>query len=63
VATYFGTEADSGTVATGKLANLLVLDANPLEDITNSLKRAGVVLNGTWHSRASLDAKLDALKR
>jgi imidazolonepropionase-like amidohydrolase len=63
VATYFGTEADSGTVATGRLANLLVLDANPLEDITNSLKRAGVVLNGTWHSRASLDAKLDALKR
>lgn len=62
VAAYFGTEADSGTVATGKLANLLVLDANPLADITNSLKRAGVVLNGTWHSGASLDAKLDALK-
>lgn len=62
VAVYFGTEADSGTVATGKLANLLVLDANPLDDITNSLKRTGVVLNGTWHSRASLDAKLDALK-
>ncbi len=62
VAVYFGTEADSGTVATGKLANLLVLDANPLDDITNSLERAGVVLNGTWHSRAALDAKLDALK-
>lgn len=62
VAVYFGTEADGGTVATRKLANLLVLDANPLDDITNSLKRAGVVLNGTWHSRASLDAKLEALK-
>jgi imidazolonepropionase-like amidohydrolase len=62
VAVYFGTEADSGMVATGTLANLLVLDANPLDDITNSLKRAGVVLNGTWHSRASLDAKLEALK-
>jgi imidazolonepropionase-like amidohydrolase len=62
VAVYFGTEADTGTVAVGKEANLLVLDANPLTDIGNTLRRTGVVLNGTWHSRAALDAKLDALK-
>lgn len=63
VAVYLGTEADSGTVATGKLANLLVLDANPLDDIANTRRRAGVVLDGRWHSRTSLDAKLDALTR
>ncbi len=63
VAVYFGTEAEDGTVATGKRANLLVVDANPLADIGNTLKRAGVVLEGQWHSKASLDAKLDALKR
>ncbi|MCC6162226.1 MAG: amidohydrolase family protein [Acidobacteria bacterium] len=59
VAVYFGTQADSGTVATGKLANLLVLDANPLDDITNSLRRTGVVLNGTWHDRDALDRLLE----
>lgn len=62
VAVYFGTESDSGTVETGKLANLLVVDANPLDDIANTRRRAGVVLNGTWHSGASLDAMLDALR-
>src|SRR5690606_433195 len=62
VATYFETEADSGTVAGGKLANLLVLDANPLDDISAVHRRAGVVLNGTWHSGASLDAMLEGLK-
>ncbi len=62
VATYFETEADSGTVASGKLANLLVLDANPLDDISAVHRRAGVVLNGTWHSGASLDAMLEGLK-
>lgn len=62
VAVYFGTEAESGTVAIGKLANLLVVDGNPLADIGNTLKRAGVVLDGRWHSKASLEAKLDALK-
>lgn len=62
VAVYLGTEADTGTIAAGKEANLLVLDANPLDDISNSMKRAGVVLDGVWHSRASLDARLEALK-
>lgn len=59
VAVYFGTEADGGIVATGKLANLLVLDASPLDDITNSLWRTGVVLNGTWHDREALDRLIE----
>jgi len=63
VAVYLGTEKDTGTVATGKQADLVVLDANPLDDIANAHKRAGVVLNGRWHSRAALDTMLEGLKR
>jgi imidazolonepropionase-like amidohydrolase len=62
VAVYYEREADTGTVAVGKEANLLVLEANPLQDIGNTLRRTGVVLNGTWHSREALDARLEALK-
>jgi amidohydrolase family protein len=37
-----------GTVTVGKRADLLVLDANPLETISNTRKIAGVVLRGAW---------------
>lgn len=62
VAVYFGTDKQEGTVARGMRADLLVLNANPLQDISKTMDRAGVVLNGTWHSRASLDEKLGALR-
>lgn len=62
VATYFGTAGEEGTVAPGMKANLLVLRANPLQDITRTLDRAGVVVNGTWHDRAALDAMLETLR-
>jgi len=62
VATYFGTQKEEGTVARGMKANLLVLDANPLQDITRTLGRAGVVHNGRWHDRAALDQMLQKLE-
>lgn len=62
VATYFGTDKEEGTVARGMKANLLVLDANPLQDVTRTLGRAGVVHNGTWHDRAALDRMLQQLE-
>ena len=45
-----------GTVAPGKLADLVLLDANPLADIRNSRTIRGVMINGRWHDRAALDA-------
>ena len=62
VATYFGLENDEGTVAVGRRANLLVVDANPLQDITRTTQRFGVVHGGTWHDRAALDAMLEPLR-
>lgn len=60
-ARYFGTSSSTGTVAAGKRADLVLLDANPLEDITNTTKIAGVFINGRWMSRAELDKRLAAL--
>jgi imidazolonepropionase-like amidohydrolase len=46
-----------GTVATGKSADFIVLDANPLENIHNSRKITAVYLRGTPVDRAALRAK------
>jgi imidazolonepropionase-like amidohydrolase len=45
----------SGTVEVGKRADLVLLDANPLENMNNVLKRAGVMLNGAWFTKQELE--------
>jgi imidazolonepropionase-like amidohydrolase len=45
-ARYFGMLDSAGTVARGKLADLVLLDANPLEDIRNTRRISAVVTNG-----------------
>jgi imidazolonepropionase-like amidohydrolase len=47
--------ADTGTIEKGKRADLVLLDANPLEDIRNTRKIESVVLAGRYFSRADLD--------
>lgn len=46
---------DSGKLVVGGRADLVLLRANPLDDIRNVSKVAGVVLNGRWLSRDYLD--------
>jgi len=50
--------ADLGTVERGKLADLVLLDANPLDDIANTRKIRAVVLAGRYLDRAALDRML-----
>jgi imidazolonepropionase-like amidohydrolase len=56
--------ADSlGTVEPGKLADLVLLDANPLEDIRNTQKILAVVADGRLSRRADLDQLLAGVER
>jgi imidazolonepropionase-like amidohydrolase len=57
-AQYIGGADSLGTVAAGKLADLVLLDADPLADIHNVLKIRAVVANGRYFDRPQLD-KMD----
>jgi imidazolonepropionase-like amidohydrolase len=57
-ARFLGREADLGTVERGKLADLVLLDKNPLTDIANTRAITAVVANGRYFSRADLDGIL-----
>ena len=59
VGVYFN-DASTGTIANGKRADLLLLNANPLEKIENSAAIAGVMINGRWMSRAEIDKRLES---
>ncbi len=48
-----------GAIEAGRLADLVVLDANPLDDITNTRRICAVVLNGRLLDRAELDQLLE----
>ena len=54
-AVYLGMEADIGSLEEGKLADLVVLSENPLEDIRNSESVETVVLNGRVYDAGTLD--------
>ncbi len=54
--------ADLGTVASGKSASFVVLDANPLDNITNTRRISAVYLRGTAIHRSALKARFSAGK-
>lgn len=57
-AEWLGLADSVGTIASGKVADLVLLDANPLDDISNTRRIAAVVLRGRLFQREDLDALL-----
>lgn len=62
-AQWLGVDDDRGTVAVGKRADLVLLDANPIAKVANTRRIAGVFLNGRFLSRAELDAMMEDLAK
>jgi hypothetical protein len=62
-ARYFGVLDSLGTAEVGKVADLVLLDADPLADIGNTRRIAAVVLRGGYLDRAELDGLLKGARR
>jgi imidazolonepropionase-like amidohydrolase len=58
---FFGTLNKTGTIEKGKRADLVLLEANPLDDIANTQKRAGVMLNGKYYQQSEMNKWLDEI--
>ena len=59
---FFHMEDRAGTVEKGKYADLVFLDANPLEDIRNTQKISGVIFNGRFFNKADLQKILQKVE-
>lgn len=58
-ADYLGRSGELGEVREGAVADLILVDTNPLDDLSALEKIDGVMTRGTWYDRAKLDQMLD----
>jgi imidazolonepropionase-like amidohydrolase len=55
--------ADAGTIKPGAIADLILINGNPLTDITNTKNVQGVMMRGKWLSKSEIDAGLKKLEK
>ncbi len=60
-AEFLGTLDQSGTVAVGKRADIILLEGDPLKDVRNTTRRAGVMVGGRWLSETEIRRMLSNL--
>lgn len=60
-ARYFGTPDAFGTVEPGRRADLILLEANPLDDVANVQRRIGVMVRGQWLPEADIQSRLGTI--
>lgn len=61
VARYYGAEQEFGSIESGQRADLILLTANPLTDLANLARRAGVMVNGRWLAETEIQARLERI--
>ena len=61
VNSHLGLDGNFGTIAPGQRADLLLLESNPLEDLSNLKDRVGVMVRGRWIPRREIDDGLRLL--
>jgi imidazolonepropionase-like amidohydrolase len=62
VAAHFGKAGRRFTVRDTDRANLVLLDANPLENVANASRIAGVLIGGRWIPKTEIDRRLAQLR-
>lgn len=55
---YLGESDQAGTIAVGKRTDLLLVDANPLEDISAAARISGVMMRGRWIGKQDIDRRM-----
>ena len=63
VAKYVNQEKEFGTVAAGKRADLVLLNANPLTNVSNWGNKAGVMVRGKYYDSAEIEQRLQDLNK
>lgn len=57
-AEFFGMDGNLGTIQEGKIADMVLLDSNPLDDIKNARSIVAVVCGGKWISKSEIQEML-----
>ncbi|MDX2071089.1 MAG: amidohydrolase family protein [Haliscomenobacter sp.] len=60
-ARFFGRSGAFGTIVPGASADFILLEANPLENVSNTSKQVGVMLRGKWLSKEFIEAELEKI--
>ena len=58
---YYKNRARFGTVAAGRRADLILVNGNPLKDISNVARRSGVMVRGRWLAEDEIQKRLGAI--
>ncbi len=61
VGRYFESHDTFGKIALGHRADMILVNANPLEDVANIADQAGVMVRGRWLPQEEIQARLDRI--